>query len=223
MGQVMKLYDPLGILTPFLMLGKLLLRETWEHKLKWDDPLPPPMTADWVRYFTSMCEVIGVQYDRCLTPLNAKGSPSLIILSDASEKAYGFASYIRSELQEGNCWCRLIMAKSRVAPLVNRSTPQLELNGAVMSERARQLIEKEMRFKFERVHHLIDSETVLHMLSKSSTRFKLYEGVCIGEIQAATDGNMEQWSWIAGKTNSADWVTRGRTPSDLGPKSDWFN
>ena len=47
-----------------------------------------------------------------------------------------------------------------------------------------------MRYKFERVIHLIDSETVLNQLNRTSYRFKVYEGVRIGEIQAATSGDM---------------------------------
>ena len=37
---------------------------------------------------------------------------------------------------------------------------------------------------------VLDSETVLSMINKTSTRFKVYEGVRIGEIQAATDGDV---------------------------------
>ena len=61
-----------------------------------------------------------------------------------------------------------------------------------------------MRYSFQRVLHLVDSETVLNMVQKTSTRFKIYEGVRIGEIQAATHGNMKDWAWIPGIVNTAD-------------------
>ena len=67
----------------------------------------------------------------------------------------------------------------------------MELNGAVISKRIRQVIENEMCLEFEEVIHLIDSITVLGMLHRISTRFKIYEGVRLGEIQAATKGNMD--------------------------------
>ena len=47
-----------------------------------------------------------------------------------------------------------------------------------------------MRFEFERVLQLVDSETVLSMINKTSTPFKVYEGVRIGKIQAAISGNL---------------------------------
>ncbi|KAK6191003.1 hypothetical protein SNE40_002753 [Patella caerulea] len=99
----------------------------------------------------------------------------------------------------------------------------MELNAAVKSKRACVIIEKEMRFKFGRVLHLLDSETVLNMINKTSTRFKTYEGVRIGEIQAASNGNMSNWAWISGNNNIADWLTRGRTPKQLGADTEWWN
>ena len=77
------------------------------------------------------------------------------------------------------------MAKCRIAPINKLSTPQMELNAPVLSKRGRKVIGKEMRFTFEKVLQIVDSETVLCMLNKTSTRFKVYEGERIGEIQAA--------------------------------------
>lgn len=52
----------------------------------------------------------------------------------------------------------------------------MELNAAVLSKRGRKVIEKEVRFEFEKVLQTVDSETVLSMINKTSTRFKVYEG-----------------------------------------------
>ena len=115
------------------------------------------------------------------------------------------------------------MAKSRKAPLHKTTTPRLELNGAVLSKRRRQIIEEELNIKFEKVLHLIDSETVLKMLHKTSTRFLLYEGTRIGEIQKASDGDLSNWAWIPGEENIADCVTRSLNPSQMDEKSEWWN
>ncbi|XP_067929544.1 uncharacterized protein [Watersipora subatra] len=103
-----------------------------------------------------------------------------------------------------------------------RSIPQLELNAAVLSKRARRVLEEKMRYEFDQVFYLIDSETVLNMVSKVSTRFKTYEGVCVGEIQAAANGDMSSWFLVNGKDNIADWLTRPRLLQDLHEKSDWL-
>jgi hypothetical protein len=99
----------------------------------------------------------------------------------------------------------------------------MELNAAVLSKRGRKVIESEMRFEYERVLQLVDSETVLSMINKTSTRFRVYEGVRVGEIQAATNGDLSCWAWKSGAENIADWLTRGREPDQLGDDSEWWN
>ena len=221
--QVMAIYDPLGIISPFLLKAKILLRETWELKLGWDEPLPDRIRASWIQFFEKLHDLEGMEFERALTPKDAVGSPWLVIFSDGSNLAYGFAAYIRWKLENGTYWCRLIMAKSRIAPLHKTTTPRMELNGAVLSKRARQVIQTEMRINFEKVIHLVDSLTVHSMLLKTSTRFQIYEGARIGEIQAATKGDMSEWAWLPGSDNVADHVTRGLDPENLTRESSWWN
>ena len=221
--QVMSLYDPLGLLSPFTLLAKIYLRETWLLKLDWDDPLPDQMYRKWVEYFGSMFEIEKLEFPRCLRPTNAVGDPWLVILSDGSDEAYGCVAYARWACNDGSVKMNLIMAKARIAPVDRVSTPRMELNGAVISKRCRILIAREMRYKFTRVLHLVDSETVLNMLHKTSSRFKVYEGVRVGEIQAATGGDMSEWAWIPGIDNIADWLTRGRQPGEIDAQSEWFS
>jgi len=220
--QVMSIFDPLGLLSPFTFIAKLNLRETWANKLGWDDPLPPDLYRKWSCFFQKLFQVNELEYDRTLRPENAEGKPWLVIFSDASDLAYGFVGYVRWKLSGGGYWVRLIMAKCRIAPLRKLSTPQMELNAAVLSARARKIIQREMRFDFERILHLVDSETVLNMVNKTSTRFKVFEGVRIGEIQASTQGDMSDWAWLPGSKNTADWLTRGKVPCELGPESEWW-
>ena len=219
--QVMAIYDPLGLLCPLVLQAKLLLRETWLLKLSWDEVLTPHMVQEWRKFFISLFDAADIQFDRCLTPENATGSPQLVLMSDGSEQAYGCAAYIRWELEGGGFWCRLMMAKSRISPIARISIPRMELNGAVISKRLRETIEEESRFEFSKVHHLIDSETVLCQLYKTASRFQVFEGVRIGEIQAAMKGDLSEWAWIAGTENAGDLATRPQLPSALGPDSVW--
>lgn len=161
------IFDPLGFVSPFTLLGKIYLRETWFQKLSWDDQLPTELRGKWVRFFCSLLDLEYLSLDRCLRPPNSLGQPWLLIFSDGSDLAYGFAAYIRWQLDNGDVWCRLVIAKCRIAPVNKLSTTQMELNAAVLSKRGRKVIEKEMRFNFERVLHIVDSETVLNMLSKT--------------------------------------------------------
>ena len=223
LSQMMRVYDPLGLICAFTLQGKILLRQTWEKEIGWDEQLPPELKEKWMKFLCSIYEVRKLQYPRSTKPKDALGVPSLILLSDASEKAYGVVAYARWECRDGSYKCRFILAKNKIAPLTKRTTPQLELNGAVLSKRARVVIEKEMRQEFRSVIHLTDSETVLAMLHKTSTRFKLYEGIRVGEIQSATEGDVSCWAWVAGVSNTSDWLTRGKDPGEISEDSEWFS
>ena len=39
LGKVARIYDPLGLISPTTLQGKLLYREACEQKCKWDDEL----------------------------------------------------------------------------------------------------------------------------------------------------------------------------------------
>ena len=168
--QTMAIFDPLGILSPFVLQAKLLLRATWELKLDWDEQLSDDLRDEWVIFFRHLLEASTMRYPRCLMPNNPEGDPELVLLSDGSELAYGCVAYIRYTTSDGTPWCRLIMAKSRIAPLTRVSIPQMELNGAVLSKRIRKVLEAELRIKFSKVIHLVDSKTVLHQINKLSLK-----------------------------------------------------
>ena len=58
---------------------------------------------------------------------------------------------------------------------------------------------------------------------KLSHRFHVYEGVRVGEIQGATNGDVSCWAWMPGSENIADWTTRGKSPNELDSNSVWWN
>ena len=169
--QVMSIYDPMGLIFPFTLLAKIYLWETWSLKLDWDEELPPRLHEKWTQFFQSLFQLEDLAYPRYLRPEDAVGQPWLIILSDGSDTAYGCAAYARWECQDGTFKVWLIIAKSPIAPLNKVSTPRMELNGAGVSKRCCTAICKEMNYQYDRILHLVHSETVLAMLHKTSYRF----------------------------------------------------
>ena len=97
--------------------------------------------------------------------------------------------------------------------------PRRELNGAVVNKRLTDFVQSAVTRKFERIIHLVDSSTVLGYLHKEDQRLKPYEGVRVAEIQAAgqiKDGLLQDWAWIEGEVNPADWVTKPRKSEGTG-------
>ena len=58
LAQINGIYDPLGLLSPFVIKGKILLRELWARhgKIGWDYPISAPMYSKWIQFFTEFAE-----------------------------------------------------------------------------------------------------------------------------------------------------------------------
>ena len=222
LSQINGIFDPLGLLVPFTIKAKIMMQNFWKNSLKplsWDDILPDEVTSEWCQFFKDLYEVEKITFHRCVKPQNAKGQPSLIIFSDASEEAYGACAYVRWPIGDDSFESSLLCAKGRVAPLKKISIVRLELCGAVIAKRLYCFINEECRFRFENVHFIVDSKIVQAMIHKESYGFKTYASVRIGEIQFATP--KQCWAWIEGENNIADWITRPKTPEELSENGEW--
>ena len=77
--QVMTIYDPLGIISPFMLKAKILLRETWQLGLAWDEALPQQMKARWESFFTDLFRLEELRLPRALITDGVVGKPWLIL------------------------------------------------------------------------------------------------------------------------------------------------
>lgn len=221
LSQVNSMYDPLGLAGPFTVRAKILMRHLWANseKLDWDDPIPEDNKQQWSAFFNELPEMNQVKFERCLKPSDAICNPVLIIFCDASEGAYGSCAYVRWQRQGGGFACNLIVSKNRLAPIKKMSIDKIELCGAVLSKRLKSFIDKECRYTFEKCYYVVVSQIVHAMIQKSSYGFNTFAATRIGEIQGGT--NIEDWYWCESKFNIADWLTRGKKPSEIGFHSDW--
>ena len=50
LSQINGIYDPLGLVPPFVVKAKIYLRKLWalEPKLDWDDPIPQSLFKQWI-------------------------------------------------------------------------------------------------------------------------------------------------------------------------------
>jgi len=84
-----RIYDPLKLLSLFLLNAKLVLCETWERKLGRYDALPEECRARWITFFQDMVELQLVDYEHSLKAQGTVGKPTLVIFPDANDEAYG--------------------------------------------------------------------------------------------------------------------------------------
>ena len=208
LSQVNGIYDPLGLATPYLVQAKLLLRELTVAKSGWDDSIPEIQRQEWLDFFRKMFSLDNISFNRSIKPDSAQGKPSLVLFSDASKQAFGACAYIRWMISNDEFECKLLTAKSKL------SMPRLELNGALLSARIRQFIEKEVNIEFSAIYHIVDSEIVCAMIQKESYGFNAFVATRVGEIQNLT--SKEDWYWVESNDNVSDIITRGANPEEIG-------
>ena len=142
-----------------------------------------------------------------------------IEFSDASNESYGAAAYVRWTLTNRTFATQLIASRNRIAPVKIIDIVRLEQTGPVLSKRLRALIQKESRYTFSAVYHIVDSEIVEAVISKNSYGFNIYAANRISEIQQDIDPS--EWFWTAGRLKIEDWLTRGKSPGELGQDTTW--
>ena len=134
LSVVSSIYDPLGLINPLIITGKLLFQEATRFKLSWDEVVPHSLKYQWEDWVISLRKVIELRFPRCLKPTEYDlGTVELHHFSDASQKAYGSCTYLRCVNKNGKILSRLILSKSKVAPIKQCTIPRLELQGAVLS------------------------------------------------------------------------------------------
>ena len=99
------------------------------------------------------------------------------------------------------------------------TVPRLELCGAVRGCRLRETIQKEIKYQYKKVFHVVDSSIVRAQIQKESYGFGSFVATKIAGTQNKSDPN--EWWWIATGDNPADMVTRSASPSQIGPDSIW--
>ena len=101
--------------------------------------------------------------------MTSKSMVELHGFGDASPKAYGAAVYIRVIESVGQVSSKLVMSKSRVAPIKEVSLPRLELLAAVVNTRLLKFVVDTLQIKMHRVVCWTDSMVTLHWKRRQSS------------------------------------------------------
>ncbi|XP_053388749.1 uncharacterized protein LOC123533693 [Mercenaria mercenaria] len=161
-----RIYDPLGLLNPVLVRAKILLQDLWKEKYPWDTILPEQIQKKWFQLARDINNVTEVKFSRLIFKSSEADDNTLHVFVDSSIQAYGAAAYLCRGKES-----RLIMAKSRVAPLKKLTLPKLELMAAVIGARLAKHLLKAI--DVQNVTFWSDSQIVLHWLntSRPTSRF----------------------------------------------------
>ena len=219
LSKLASVFDPLGLIAPFVVKGKVLMQDLWLAGIEWDEDMGTSL-CEKVQLWSSELRNLGeIRVPRSLQPEYVVCS-TVHTFVDASEKAYGAASYLRCVLKDGTRTSRLIASKTKVAPLSCVSIPRLELMGAMLGLKLTQVVVKSLEMDIGRATFWTDSCNVLWWIRGHSRQYKPFVANRIGEIQSAT--KPKQWRHVPTTENPADYVTRGLNITEMANCQHWW-
>ncbi|GFS49962.1 DUF1758 domain-containing protein [Nephila pilipes] len=139
-------YDPIGFTAPALLLPKLLIQEAWKGKISWDKVLPVELEHKYRLWETTMHFMSKCAIPQRLFAENYDDF-TLHIFTDASAYAYTACAFLRCEFK-GQVTIKLIVAKTRLAPMKKSTIPRLELLGAALGARLTETVDSILRTTF---------------------------------------------------------------------------
>ncbi|KAL3098129.1 hypothetical protein niasHT_029855 [Heterodera trifolii] len=194
LSQIAKSFDPLGIVSPIILKGKLLRQSVEQNgKLKWDTIVDQNLASAWMKLMKSW-DAKTLSFSRRYFDATEVHNYELHGFSDASEMGLGCAIYLRASTNEG-AQTQLAFAKSLVVPTqlskASRTIPSLELHAAKICCNNLLFVKRELEkaIKIDSVHFWTDSTELSH---------------------------------VDGKFNPADYASRGCLPEELMENECWF-
>nr|CAI5844533.1 unnamed protein product [Callosobruchus analis] len=215
-----QIFDPLGLLSPVIIIAKLIMQTLWQLKLSWDESIPLDLKTTWHNFSDHLSELNNLAIPRHVItsmshPLELHG------YADASERAYGCCVYLRSKNPDGTVRVNLLCAKSKVAPLKGAKTiPKLELCACVILANLVKKIKLSLDFNIARSFYYSDSTIALAWLKADPQRWKTFVRNRVVEIQRLTD--IDDWYHVKSAENPADLISRGVNPKYLGHTTLWW-
>ncbi|XP_029171330.1 uncharacterized protein LOC114940747 [Nylanderia fulva] len=219
LSAVAKLFDPAGWAAPVIIGAKILIQDLWMAGLDWDQTIPPPLRERWSRILAMLPDLDQLNIPRWTGTSNER-LVELHGFSDASERAYAAAVYIRGVDSNGILVSNLLVAKTKVAPVKPVSMPRLELCGALLTARLLRNTSDGLGVPLSHLYAWTDAKVVLAWLRAHPSRWKPFVAHRVAALQETVPA--ERWHYVPTSENPADAATRGLTPIELSQLRLWW-
>ena len=215
------MYDPIGLLSPVLVIMKVLFQELCASKVEWDKRLTGEFEKRWRGWLRDLKEAKEVHVPRCICgAAQGKVNCSLHGFADASKMAYCAVIYFVCEIS-GSITPTLLTSKTRVSPLKAQMIPRLELMSgkilATLMNTVKNALEGEVRISGVRLW--LDSKTALWWIANNG-EWKQFVRHRVNEILKVT--KKDEWGYCPSEENPADIGSRCERASRLIERDLWW-
>ena len=223
---IAKPYDPNGMLSPFIMAGKIILQQIWRLGIGWDVILPDPFINNIHEWMQSTKHVHDFVLPRTYFPDVGWDSISNVEIhgfSDASLNGYGAVVYLIIHTLSGYKTA-FVAAKGRSAPVQRMTIPRLELMSPVLCARLVDTIIYELELKTSNktftCYYWTDSEVSWHWIRSDPYTLKTFVSNRVSTIRILTSPS--SWYHCPGSSNPADIISRGCLMDQLIASNFWL-
>ena len=121
LSEIAKLFVPLGLLSPIIVIAKLILQDLWQLAIQWDESVPQDIHTPWIAFRTQI-NLNQLKISRCVKFNVNRGSARILRYQPTRVRRLHIPSH-----QAWSHHSKLLCSKSRVAPHKTISLPRLEL------------------------------------------------------------------------------------------------
>ena len=213
-------FDPIGLVAPYTVRARLLLKDIWRLSGQlWDDPPPIELCRRFTEWHSGLPVLGQLKIPRCYFDFSVD-EVELHMFGDSSLDVFCSVAFLRAQKNAcSKCQLAFVFGKARVAPIKMLSIPKLELQAALLASRLKDDIEKALTLSISKVFMWTDSTTVLQWLNSTSKQ-PVFVANRVAEILEST--SIDQWFYVLSGDNPADTGTRGITADSL-KQSSWVN
>ena len=207
-----RFFDPLGLLTPFSVRAKMILKELWKAGIGWDQPIGHSASRKWEKWLQELGKLDGLAVPRSYGLL-ANLRYQMHVFCDASQHAYAAVVYVRTDGTSEEQKTALVMCRSRLSPSQQISLPRLELTSCLIGARLASYVKKQMDSPPVAEFYWTDSMVSMGWIRSDAQKWGVYVKNRVTEIQQLT--SKSTWNHCPGSENPADLPSRGASASVL--------
>ena len=220
LSLVSKVFDPIGLVAPFTVGARLLLKDIWRVSGQhWDEELPKDTVERFLEWSVELPKLAAITIPRSYFSGNFEYL-ELHMFGDSSQEVFSAVAFLRARVTTSSgpqTELAFVLGKARVAPMKVMTVPKLELQAALLAARLKQDICRALTVKVNRIFMWTDSTTVLQWLN-SATKHPIFIANRVCEILEHT--SVDEWNHVASSDNPADAGTPGMSAEVL-QSSSW--
>ena len=221
LSLVSAVYDPIGLVAPYMVQSRLLLKDIWRlGGQQWDDDLPDKIVTKFNEWSKELPTLSEIQIPRSYFEERVD-SLVLHMFGDSSQDFFSAVALLRGKVATTTghtTELAFVFGKARVAPMKALTIPKLELQASLFAARLRKEIENALTVRIDNTLMWTESTTVLQWLHSLEKQL-VFVTNRVAEILELT--TVDEWNYVKSCDNPADAGTRGLSANSL-RESPWL-